>query len=138
MLRDFRRSFEYYFANPPELVFEMARWWGGQDVQARYGVMALLAICAIYAFFYFRPAFGSFLSVFFPYSWINTHRMRSLFFTGTKSEFERTWRKKGQPTNARWRYILDLLYYLGPMVVVLVALAVCFIVLVGYPSPLDR
>jgi hypothetical protein len=79
MLRDFRRSFEYYFANPPELVFEMARWWSGQDAQARYGVIALLSICAIYTFFYFRPAIGSFLSVFFPYSWINTHRMRSLF-----------------------------------------------------------
>ena len=138
MLRDFRRSFEYYFQDPPALLAEMARWWSGQELDARWGVIALLAICGLYALAYFRPAAGSFFAVFLPYSWINTNRMRALFFSGTRSEFERAWKRKGQPTHSRWRYAADFLYYTGPLLVVAATLAVCFILLVGYPSPLDR
>jgi hypothetical protein len=31
MIRDVRRSFEYYFGNPAELPRQMLAWWGRQD-----------------------------------------------------------------------------------------------------------
>ena len=83
---------------------------------------------------YLRPILGSFLAIFFPYSWINNDRMRGLFFRGTQSEFELTWKARGQPTNARWRYLFDVIYYTGPILVVISTLAVLFIVFVGYPG----
>ena len=129
MIRDFRRSFEYYFQNPPELPAQMTAWWSGQAFEAKLAIGALLAVCAIYALLYIRPIAGS-----FPYSWINTHRMRALFFRGTQSEFELSWKARGQPTNARWRYLFDVLYYTGPVLVVATTLALLFVIFVGYPG----
>ncbi len=134
MIRDFRRSFEYYFQYPPELPRQMAAWWSAQGFEARLVIGALLAVCAIYTLVYIRPLVGSFLAIFFPYSWIYSDRMRSWFFRGTRSEFELTWKSKGEPTNARWRYLFDVLYYFGPALVVAVTLAILFIVFVGYPG----
>ncbi len=134
MIRDFRRSFEYYFQYPPELPRQVAEWWGTQAFDARVALGVLFAACAIYTLMYIRPAIGSLLAIFLPYSWINSDRMRAWFFRGTRSEFELTWKSKGQPTNARWRYLFDVLYYLGPVLVVAITLAVLFVVLVGYPG----
>ena len=134
MIRDFRRSFEYYFQYPPELPRQMAAWWGAQGFDSKLAVGALLAICVIYMLMYFRPAIGSFLAVFFPYSWVNTDRMRAVFFRGTRSEFESSWKSAGQPTRARWRYLFDVFYYFGPVLVVAAALALSFIAFVGYPG----
>jgi ABC-type glycerol-3-phosphate transport system permease component len=134
VIRDFRRSFAYYFENPPELPREMATWWGGQGFEAKIAIAALLAICAIYTLVYLRPIVGSFLAIFLPYTWINSNRMRALFFRGTQSEFELTWKARGQPTNARWRYLFDVIYYTGPILIVIATLAVLFIVFVGYPG----
>lgn len=136
MIRDFRRAFEYYFQYPPELPRQMAAWWSGQGSEAKIAVAVLLAICALYALAYARPIVGSALAIFFPYSWINTGRMRSFFFRGTQSEFELTWKARGQPTNARWRYLFDVLYYTGPILVVAATLALLFVIFVGYPSPI--
>jgi ABC-type glycerol-3-phosphate transport system permease component len=138
MLRDFRRSFEYYFQSPHELPVQMAAWWGRQPPDTRIGIAVLLGICALYALVYVRPIVGSFLAVFFPYTWLNTDRMRAIFFRGTSSEFEQSWKARGQPTNARWRYLFDVFYYFGPLLVVAIALAICFMVLVGYPNPLGE
>ena len=134
MIRDFRRSFEYYLQHPPELPRQMAAWWSGQGFEAKIAIGALLAMCAIYTLVYIRPLVGSLLAIFLPYGWINNDRMRAWFFRGTRSEFELTWKSKGQPTNARWRYLFDVLYYFGPVLVVAVTLAILFIVFVGYPG----
>jgi len=134
MIRDFRRSTEYYFQQPPELPRQMATWWAGQGFEMKLAIAALLAVCAIYSLVYLRPIVGSFLAIFFPYSWINSDRMRQWFFRGTQSEFELTWKARGQPTNARWRYLFDVVYYTGPIVVVALTLAALFVVFVGYPG----
>ena len=136
MLRDFRRSFEYYLHDPPELPLQMAAWWGRQTPEMHVVIGVFLGLCALYALAYVRPIVGSFLAIFFPYSWINTDRMRAFFFRGTQSEFELSWKARGQPTNARWRYLFDVFYYTGPLLVVATVLALCFMTLVGYPSPL--
>ena len=134
MLRDFRRSFEYYLHDPPELPLQMAAWWGRQTPEMHVVIGVFLGLCALYALAYVRPIVGSFLAIFFPYSWINSGRMRALFFRGTQSEFELTWKARGQPTNARWRYLFDVIYYTGPILVVVATLALLFIVFVGYPG----
>ena len=136
MLRDFRRSFEYYLQDPPELPLQMAAWWGHQSPEMHVVIGVFLGLCALYALAYVRPIAGSFLAIFFPYSWINSDRMRAIFFRGTQSEFELSWKARGQPTNARWRYLFDVFYYTGPLLVVAIVLVACFITLVGYPSPL--
>lgn len=134
MIRDFRRAFTYYFEYPPELPNQMWKWWSGQTFDMKLAIGFLLVICAIYALCYVRPILGSFLSIFFPYSWINSDRMRSLFFKGTRSEFEVSWKARGQPTNARWRYLFDVIYYSFPLLVVALSLVILFVVLVGYPG----
>jgi len=134
MIKDFRRAFTYYFEYPPELPNQMWKWWSGQGTELKLAIGGLLAICAIYMLVYIRPILGSFLSIFLPYSWINTGAMRSLFFRGTSSEFEMSWKSRGQPTNARWRYLFDVVHYLLPVLVVAILLVVLFIVLVGYPG----
>ncbi|MGH9650500.1 MAG: hypothetical protein ACRD3I_08520 [Terriglobales bacterium] len=134
MIRDVRRSFEYYFGNPSELPRQVIAWWGRQDVDTQLAVWTLLGICAAYSLFYLRPAIGSALALVSPYGWINTNFMRGLFFRGTRSEFEKSWKKKGQPTSNRARYLADAIYYWGPVLVVAIALAAAFMVFVGYPG----
>ena len=119
--------FAFYFENPPELLNQALLWWRAQPPEGRLAVAGLLSLCAFYALVYLRPAFGSMLGVFLPYRWINTERMRTLFFSGTRAEFEKSWRTTGQPTRKRGRYLLDALYYTGPALVVAGAVAASFI-----------
>ena len=43
-------------------------------------------------------------------------------------------RATSESTNARWRYLFDVIYYTGPILVVAGTLAMLFIVFVGYPG----
>ena len=111
---------QYYFQNPPELP---ARRWprGGaaRATEAQAGDRraarrsARSTRCSTCGRSWARSSRSS-----SPTAWINTDRMRALFFRGTQSEFELTWKARGQPTNARWRYLFDVIYYTGPILIV--------------------
>ena len=119
MIRDFRRSFEYYFQYPPELPRQMAAWWSAQGFEAKLAIGALLAVCAIYTLVYIRPMVGSFLAIFLPVR-VDQHRPRCARSSSAARARSSSspGKPRASPRNARWRYLFDVLYYFGPVLVV--------------------
>ena len=132
-LDEIRMRLLYFFRNPEEFPAQLALWWGALSTEVRLAVLGLLAVGVLYILAYLRPAIGSFLAVILPYGWLNTDAMRKFFFRGTAAEFEKSWKKSGQPTRNRARYLADALYYWGPVLIVFGALAFSFIAFGGHP-----